>query len=171
MSVLNQTLAEKGAGASKDILNKLTLIEIPFIDFRNESKIGQLVIHQDLAEEIQIIFSQIKNLGFPIEMMNPLGDKKRPDTTNNTSCFNYRYIGGTKILSQHSYGRAIDINPLLNPYYGRNGIAPKGARYNQSKPGTLTPDSKVVKIFEAHGWEWLGHQQKYPDYMHFEKPA
>lgn len=170
MSILDKTLAIKGSNAPKEILNKLTLVDVPFIDFHGNSQTGQLVVHQDLAKEIQHIFKKLKDLKFPVEMINPLGDKKRPNTTNNTSCFNYRYIGGTKTLSQHSYGRAIDINPLLNPYYGRKGIAPKGASYDKSKPGTLAPHSPAVKLFESYGWEWLGHQKQYPDYMHFEKP-
>lgn len=31
-------------------------------------------------------------------------------SANNTSAFNYRVISGTKKLSNHSYGLAIDIN-------------------------------------------------------------
>ncbi|HYF96608.1 MAG TPA: M15 family metallopeptidase [Patescibacteria group bacterium] len=170
MSIFNKTLIEKGADAPKEILDELTLAEIPFINFQDNMSVGQLVVHQDLLAEIQSIFKKIKDVGFPIEMMNPLGDKKRPDTTNNTSCFNFRYISGTKTLSQHSFGRAIDINPLLNPYYGRKGIAPKGATYDRSRPGTLTKNSNVVKVFESYGWEWLGRQKQHPDYMHFEKP-
>ena len=170
MSVLSKTLAEKGADAPKEILNELVLTEISFKDFQGNIKTGRLVIHQDLVEEIQSIFKKIKDLGFPIEIMDPLGDKKRPDTTNNTSCFNFRYISGTKTLSQHSFGRAIDINPLFNPYYGRKGVSPKGATYDKSRPGTLTKDGKVVKIFESYGWEWLGRETQHPDYMHFEKP-
>ena len=47
---------------------------------------------------------------------------------NNTSAFNYREITGGGRLSNHAYGRAIDINILLNPYI-RNGIVlPHGAK-------------------------------------------
>ena len=35
---------------------------------------------------------------------------------NNSSCFNYRKIANSKIISMHSYGLAIDINPVQTPY-------------------------------------------------------
>ena len=36
---------------------------------------------------------------------------------NNTSCFNYRMSSGESgTLSYHALGKAIDINPLYNPY-------------------------------------------------------
>src|SRR3546814_9572848 len=49
---------------------------------------------------------------------------------NNTSAFNCRYVAGTTKWSEHSYGRAIDINPLHNPYV-RNGSVdpPEGATW------------------------------------------
>ncbi|HEX5797667.1 MAG TPA: M15 family metallopeptidase [Candidatus Saccharimonadales bacterium] len=169
--MLEEVIKAKGQNAPKEIADQLILIEVPFINFEGKSKTGKLVVNKDLAGEIKEIFRQAKSLDFPIEKMNPFGDKDRATTTNNTSSFNYRPISGTEKMSEHSYGRAIDINPLLNPYYGRKGVSPKGASYDRTKPGTLTADSKIVQLFEARGWEWLGRQKEYPDYMHFEKPA
>ena len=49
-----------------------------------------------------------------------MGDGDSSDTEsiehNNTSAFCYREITGGRSLSNHAYGRAIDINPQQNPY-------------------------------------------------------
>jgi peptidoglycan LD-endopeptidase CwlK len=88
---------------------------------------------------------------------------------DNTSAFNYRTVKGTKILSKHATGRAIDINPRLNPQI-KNGIAvPRGAIYNKRLPGTISDSSFIVHIFLAKGWRWGGHWKHLRDYQHFEK--
>jgi len=42
-----------------------------------------------------------------------MSEVQRAAFLNNTSGFNYRKITGTDKLSTHSFGRAIDINPVL----------------------------------------------------------
>ena len=89
--------------------------------------------------------------------------------SNNTSGFNYRTVTGGKKLSKHSYGFAIDINPVQNPYFKGKVVLPEGAIYNPSKPGTLTSDCVVVKTFIRLGWDWGGNWKSLKDYQHFEK--
>lgn len=43
---------------------------------------------------------------------------------NNTSSFCYRLIAGTKVLSKHGKGVAIDINPLYNPQVKNGTVYP-----------------------------------------------
>ena len=88
---------------------------------------------------------------------------------NNTSAFNYRFISGTRVISKHASGLAIDINPLLNPYV-KNGInTPEGSTYDTTKAGTLTVNSPLVKEFKKKGWKWGGDWKNLKDYQHFEK--
>jgi peptidoglycan LD-endopeptidase CwlK len=95
---------------------------------------------------------------------------------NNTSGFNYRMIAGTERLSNHARGRAIDINPLLNPCIRGDFVQPAGAAYDPSRPGTLTTDSPVTQFLKARGWIWGGDWasgrdgKPLKDYQHFEKP-
>ena len=42
---------------------------------------------------------------------------------NNSSAFNFRFIAGTGVLSNHSRGMAVDINPLYTPYVKRTAAA------------------------------------------------
>jgi hypothetical protein len=64
------------------------------------------------------------------------------------------YDGGTRIkknlLSNHSWGSAIDINPTTNPFS-------KNARFDMPL--------RIVEIMEGFGFHWGGY---YHDYMHFE---
>src|SRR3546814_13809066 len=91
---------------------------------------------------------------------------------NNTSAFNCRYVAGTTKWSEHSYGRAFDINPLHNPYV-RNGSVdpPEGATWadrSRRDPGMIHPDDAVVRAFAAQGWAWGGYWSSGQAYPHFK---
>ena len=78
-------------------------------------------MHEDLVADVEAIFTELRRLGYPIEKMRtvdhyPAADDQLSMEDNNTSAFNCRDIPGTDRWSEHAYGRAIDINPLLNPY-------------------------------------------------------
>ncbi len=62
---------------------------------------------------------------------------------NNTSGFNYRNATARATLSNHAYGRAIDLNPFTNPYVKGSLILPPGARRDVTLAGALTADHPV----------------------------
>ena len=76
--------------------------------------------------------------------------------------FNWRVIAGTKRLSVHSFGAAIDINTKYTDYWrwagGKPGSVP---RYKSKIP------KEIVEIFEQHGFIWGGKWYHF-DTMHFE---
>ena len=156
---------------------ELTLLKLSFINMKGETKIGELVVDKNLSEEVVDIFEEIYNCKFPIEKMitidyyNCNDDKSMED--NNTSAFNYRMVSGSRKLSDHSYGRAIDINPLLNPYIRKRDIQPKnGKKYvdrTQNEKGMILQEDCVVKAFKSRGWQWGGDWKYSKDYQHFYK--
>ena len=76
--------------------------------------------------------------------------------------FNCRPITGTRRLSAHGYGIAIDIATKHSHYWQWTKPAPKGAyAYRNAIPW------EIVEIFERHGWIWGGKWHHY-DTMHFE---
>ncbi|MDQ3813617.1 MAG: M15 family metallopeptidase, partial [Armatimonadota bacterium] len=109
-----------GLEVPTDIRISLTLVSIEYWSFEDRLRVGQLVVHQDLAAEVQEIFQEILAARFPIEKIVPLSHYGWSDDAsmadNNTSAFNFRRKVGKPELSLHAYGRAIDINPRLNPY-------------------------------------------------------
>ncbi|HOX99830.1 MAG TPA: M15 family metallopeptidase, partial [Smithella sp.] len=80
-------------------------------------------------------------------------------------------IADTNKLSLHSFGRAVDINPIQNPViYPAGLIAPEGAVYRPQNKGVFTGDHPVVQEFLSRGWHWGGNFEQPKDYHHFEKP-
>ena len=76
------------------------------------------------------------------------------------------------MLSEHSYGWAIDINPLQNPYVRNDGttlryIARPYRNRSLHRKGMIHEGDVVVRSFAAIGWEWGGHWHTLKDYMHF----
>lgn len=88
---------------------------------------------------------------------------------NNSSCFNYRKIVGRSSLSKHALGRAVDINPMQNPYIKDGITLPAGSKYEPKIEGTLTETSDFVKVLLSRGWVWGGSWQTLKDYQHLEK--
>ena len=123
--------------------------------------------------------SQGNYSGFLIERITPIedfnGDDDASMAANNTSAFNCRDITGQPgRFSNHSWGRAIDINPLINPYVkGDKVYPPEGRKYLNREveaPGLINSGSYVVKRFLKAGWKWGGDWTNLKDYQHFEKP-
>lgn len=128
-----------------------------------------------LAEEVVAIMNDLYDARFPIERMEPVdvydGDDDLSMAANNTSAFNCRPVTGGSSWSEHSYGRAIDINPLVNPYVrGSTVLPPEGAQYadrSLSATGMIHGGDQVVDAFAAQGWKWGGYWDSPIDYQHF----
>jgi D-alanyl-D-alanine carboxypeptidase len=76
--------------------------------------------------------------------------------------YNCRPIAGTKRLSAHGHGIAIDI-AVKHADYWRNGKPGKDGAY----PYKNEIPMEIVRIFERHGFIWGGRWHHY-DTMHFE---
>ncbi len=177
-SDLSLVEALAGSSAPLSVLEKQCLIRVEYIGFDDLEHVGQIVVDEKLRTEVSDIFKSLKILKFPIGKVVPVAiygwSDEQSMSDNNSSGFNFRYIKGSDRLSYHAYGRAIDINPKLNPYIAKSGeVIPSGSQYDVAVPGTIVAGGEVVKLFESYGWEWGGHWGKtrgYFDYHHFEKP-
>lgn len=162
--------------------NDFRYIKVLHYTADNKIKIGELVCNKAIATDIVKIFRQLFDKRYPIEKMvlidNYDADDERSMTDNNTSCFNFRHIAGTKHLSKHSLGMAIDINPLYNPCVrtikGKQKITPNAGktyanRMKQNIPYKIDHQDLCYKLFIAHGFKWGGNWKSLKDYQHFEK--
>ncbi|HME09555.1 MAG TPA: M15 family metallopeptidase [Bryobacteraceae bacterium] len=161
-------------------IGDLRQVQVPYLDFQRRPAQGTLIVHKDVAREVADIFQDLFQHGFPIERMEPVetyeGSDDRSMAADNTSAFNCRDITGQPgKFSNHSWGRAIDINPLINPYVkGDKVLPPDGRRYldrNRDYPGSILAGSYIVRLFARHGWTWGGSWKDRQDYQHFEKPG
>lgn len=167
--------AIKGTKAPKELIDNLRLVDVEYIGFDHKLHRGQLVVHKEAEQDIKDIFKIILEEKFPVNKVIPIVKYNWSDDASmaddNTSAFNYRNIAGTNRLSNHSFGRAIDINPFENPAVYKDGsISPKGARYSDKNKGTLTRTSNIYKAFLEKGWRWGGDWSSFKDYQHFDKP-
>lgn len=140
---------------------------------------GKLVVYQAVAQQTLELFEALYRRGFQIERMIPIeeygGNDDASMAANNTSGFNCRDTTGKPgVFSNHSWGRAIDINPLTNPYVkGNKVLPPEGRRYldrSRRHPGSILAGDYPVQLFENAGWTWGGRWPDRQDYQHFEKP-
>lgn len=152
------------------------MVSVRFVTFRMRRSGGVVVIDRELAPDIEALFDLARTIRFPITSAIPISyppflwSDARSMAANNTSAFNFRFIQGTTRLSWHAFGRAIDINPFLNPCV-TDGIAdPVGAVYDPERPGTLFADAPVVKFLKDRGWRWGGDWASLKDWQHFDKP-
>lgn len=164
----------------EDIRKRQKVVKVSYYSFDSKIHRGQLVIDGALENDIKTVFKVALRERFPIYSVVPISDRRfRKDgrwddelsmEANNTSGFNYRQTTGGTQLSNHAYGRAVDINPFQNPYVKGSIVLPKSARYAPSAKGTLTAAHPVVRAFQQLGWVWGGGWDTLKDYQHFEKP-
>jgi D-alanyl-D-alanine carboxypeptidase len=136
---------------------------------------GRLIVAANLASQMVDIFRDLYVARFPIQRMEPIdvygGDDNRSMRANNTSAFNCRPVTGGGGWSEHAYGRAIDVNPLVNPYVkGATVLPPEGRPYadrSRNDTGMIHGGDAVVNAFAARGWAWGGYWSSLKDYQHF----
>lgn len=159
-------------------LDKLRLLKVGYVGFDGRRMQGELVVHQAVADELTAIFRELYAAGYPlhhIELVDSYGaDDTRSMEADNTSAFNFRQVTGSQKLSKHSYGIAIDINPVENPYVKGEYISPAaGSAFTDRtvvRPGMILPGDACHKAFASRGWTWGGNWKTLKDYQHFEKP-
>jgi len=160
-------------------LEDLRILTISYWDYAGKPAQGELIVNAQVADEVDSIFHELHDHKFRIEKMRPVdeygGNDDRSMEANNTSAFNCRdKTGQPGNYSNHSWGLAIDINPLTNPYVkGATVLPPAGRLYldrTKSYVGGIRADDYVVQLFRQHGWTWGGSWKDRQDYQHFEKP-
>lgn len=159
---------------------QLRLLRLRHVGMDGREHTGRLIVHEDRVPQTIAAFARLYELRFPVEKMRPAGEY--PDASDelsmrddNTSAFSCRGIGGSGSWSHHAYGRAVDVNPLINPYLSSDGeLQPATARpyldRSRTDPGMLHDGDAAVRVFTETGWTWGGDWQDPKDYQHFELP-
>ena len=164
-------------------LNDLRYIRLTYRDFNGRDARGEMIVHKDVASEVTQIFKELYEIGYPIRKMKLVSDYKGSDwqsiEADNTSAFNCRKATGSKHWSKHSYGKAIDLNSIENPYISRSGhISHKASQqyrkrvhknHTAADKAVLLKSDKAVHIFKKYGWKWGGDWSGVKDYQHFSK--
>ena len=158
-------------------------LRIRHYDAEGQEHDGELVCNKKIAHDLIDIFRQLHAAHYPIERVALIDDYGADDeqsmTANNTSCFCFRAVAGSKKLSKHALGLAVDINPLYNPCVRRKSdgsmlVQPAaGKRYcnrNGQFPYKIVRGDLCHRLFLEHGFTWGGAWRSLKDYQHFEHP-
>lgn len=160
-------------------LDDLRYVHILYVDFDGEEHEGALLVHKKVAKDVIEIFEALYDAQYPLRSVKLLDDFGQPFddglsmSADNTSAYCCRRVTGKKYFSRHSYGTAIDVNPVENPYVKPDGsFSPKESEpyldRTDLRPGMITKDDLCYKLFKKHGWKWGGDFSE-PDYQHFSK--
>lgn len=146
-------------------LNQLRLITPTYHTPDGGVATGQLIVNRDVAPAVVRVFKRLWDANYPIARMDLVdaygGDDWQSIEANNTSAFNCRAATGSSHWSNHAYGRAIDINPIENPWVESGKVFHKASwqyvdRTKRKSPSMILPGDRVVKAFATEGWGWGG---------------
>jgi hypothetical protein len=154
---------------------ELRYVTVGFRGFDGRVHTGELLVHRDVADDVVTVFSRLFAAGYPIEQMrvtSPAEAAAKPTGDGNTTgAFNCRPVRGSTVWSAHAYGKAVDVNPFVNPYRSGSRVIPELATAYLDRglglPGMITATGPVVAAFRAVGWTWGGSWTSPKDYMHF----
>ncbi|GAA2713806.1 M15 family metallopeptidase [Actinoplanes palleronii] len=161
-------------------ISDLRRVELTHWGFDGVRHRGELIVNQAVARSVVEVFHTLYSMRFPIRTMLPVdrfgADDNASMAADNTSGFNCRPItGSTSGFSVHSYGKAIDLNTLENPYVKGTVVQPPAGKafMNREKvrPGMIKHGDPVWRAFTTHGFTWGGDWTSLKDYQHFEAPV
>ena len=175
--------------------DQLRYLRVLHVDFDGETRIGEIIVNAAAAEDTLAVFRELYDAGYQIRRMvlvDTYYDAGWPEFAHmergnqadsvsiaydNTSAFNYRVASNnSNMLSNHAMGRAIDLNPLENPYVYTDGSVDgpdeclayadrsQAAAWNHM----ITADDLAVSVFQSHGFSWGGYWEGDKDYQHFD---
>ena len=159
----------------------LRYVHVLHMGFDGETKEGELVVNQAIADDVCDIFEKLYEADYPIEKIRLVDEYDADDeasmSDNNSSAFNFRFISHTTKISKHGLGMAVDINTLYNPYVktvdGKRSVEPANASDYVDRsadfPYKIDHDDLCYQLFKEHGFSWGGDWQHSKDYQHFEK--
>jgi poly-gamma-glutamate synthesis protein (capsule biosynthesis protein) len=153
----------------------LAYVECDHVTFDGGVARGELVVAAEVAGKVLGLLRRLFELGFPIRQMRLVDDFGASDdasmAADNSSAFNFRVIAGTTLLSKHALGRAIDLNPVENPWRRPGSILPAaGAAYADRRvirAGMFVRPGPVIAAIDELGFEWGGDWMHASDDHHF----
>ena len=157
-------------------LDELRYVEMSHWGFDGRVRKGVMIVNATAVDAVRTAFGKLFDARFPIRRMHLVDDYDAEDfasiEADNTSSFNCRTATGETRWSEHAYGRAVDINPIENPYVYADGSTthPSSRPYldrSSYRRGMALEGRTLVGAFDAAGWEWGGRWSPATDLQHF----
>lgn len=162
-------------------IGDLSYIRVLHYTQNGTRRIGEMVLNKLIAEDVKDIMRSLYDAQYPIERMVLVDNYNADDSLaladNNSYGFNFRGAN-VKNLTARALGRAVNINPVYNPYVSvaENGamtVSPKkGIAYanrDELSAMMISEADLCYQLFTAHGFTWGGSWGTTKNYMYFEK--
>jgi hypothetical protein len=161
-------------------MSQLRVLSFRYYGFDGQTRIGQIVVNEKVAQPLSTVFAKLYAMRFPIrDAAFPSTYGPHPDQSGDvTASMECRDAAAspcsssisTHHWSMHAYGEAVDLDPRENPYVGcgmtRDKTALSYMKRSRHRPGMVTP--VVRRAFASIGWGWGGSWfGSTKDYMHF----
>lgn len=170
----------KGKSLPSDSLklaDDLRYLRILYCNLEGRNVVGEVVCNKAVSADLLDIFRELYRQRYPLGSVRLVDDFDADDeksmTANNTSCFNYRVVDGSRTLSKHALGMAVDINPLYNPYVKGQKVQPEAGKPYVDRDAEflykITSQDLCCRLFKKHGWRWGGDWRTCKDYQHFDR--
>ena len=174
---------------------EIRYLRVLHYDYNGQIRTGEIIVNAVAAEDTLAVFRELFDAKYQICQMvlvDAYYDAGWPEFAHlergnqadgvsiahdNTSAFNYRVASNDfSKLSNHAMGRAIDLNPLENPYvYIDGSVDGPDECLNYVDRSKATADNHmiqdgdfVVTTFKNHGFSWGGDWEGDKDYQHFD---
>jgi hypothetical protein len=168
LAMLKWEPAKKCPGRPRDMRR----IWVSYIDFQGGYHDGSIIVHRSLVAATQRSFGTLFRWRFRIQGMEPMAVNMpgQTDVSVLTTGYACRTVTGSGSWSEHSYGRAIDLNPLQNPMLmGKVFDPPAGKDWvdrGRYRIG-MVHGAGAARAFTANGFAWGGRWRTLKDWMHF----
>lgn len=167
------------ANTPASLRSELRYLKLLYCNAEGKTCEGEMVVNCLIADKVINIFRKLYEAKYKIERIQLVDDYGADDTrsmtANNTSCFNFRFMTGSKThISLHGRGLAIDLNPLYNPYVKGTFVDPPSGKpyaYNRTRstvPYLIDKQDLAYRLFIKNGFRWGGSFTRSKDYQHFE---
>lgn len=134
--------------------NKLVHVALPFTMYMGDIVITRIRIHRRCADSLARVVQTVAGAYSHYPAGAALkGAMNRDHASEFSGSYAYRTIRGSRALSMHAYGCAVDIAASVNAHH-------------DLKP-FFSAEHPWVRAFEAEGWTWGGRWQNI-DAMHFQ---
>ena len=87
-------------------LSLFSYLKLSYFGFDGESHIGEMIVNKKVSNDVLEIFKELYDIKYPIAKIRLIDEYNADDelsmADNNTSCFCFRVVSGSKKLSNHA---------------------------------------------------------------------
>lgn len=161
-------------------IEDLRYVRVLYIDFNGDTRIGELIVNEEIASDMEDIFYDLYLHQYQIGKM-ALADTYSGSETQNMEANNTFALLFSQpyAMEQNAFnsGYAIHLNPLYNPKvsesYGRTIVTPASSysyanRLNE-KSHMINKEDYAYEAFTKRGYKWAGTDKETQNYGVFWK--